>query len=145
MNKSKRITIVLCLILVLGLFLSSCSGVPKTALLTISINPNPVPYSSEDGKYHYNMVISENNGVGVTLTSLRFDSYNEDEELVHSQFLYAAEIIEWFDSNYVPAFSYINSGILHTGPAKYSLVTVEGTDHNGNPVEAVVRVDYLPQ
>ncbi|MBP8718736.1 MAG: hypothetical protein KBI07_06625 [Candidatus Atribacteria bacterium] len=145
MNKPKRITIVLCLILVLGLFLSSCTGVPKTALLTISIDPNPVPYSSEYGGHNYNMVISENNGVGVTLTSIRFDSYNEDEELYYSQFVYAAEIIEWFESNYVSAFSYINSGILHTGPTKYSLITVEGTDDNGNRVEAVVRIDYLPQ
>ncbi len=145
MNSPKRVTVVLCLILILGLFLSSCTGVPKTALLTISINPNPVPYSSEDGKYHFNMVISENNGVGVTLTSIRLDYYNEDEELCHSQFLYAGEIIEWFKSNYVSAFSYINSSIVYTGTWEYMLVTVEGIDDNDNSVKEIVRVDFLLQ
>jgi len=49
MNKGKRIWIALFLALTLMLILSGCSGLPKTAKLNISIVPNPVPCSSEDG------------------------------------------------------------------------------------------------
>ena len=145
MNKGKRIWIALFLALTLMLILSGCSGLPKTAKLNISIDPNPVPCSSEDGKWHYTMTISESNGVGVTLTSIRFDSYDQAEELYYTQFLYEEDIIDWFESNYIPAFSMLQSGIVYGGTAKYTIVTVEGIDNNNNPIEATARIDYLPK
>jgi hypothetical protein len=48
MNKEKRIWIALFLALTLMVILSGCSGLPNTAKLNIIIEPNPVPYSSEN-------------------------------------------------------------------------------------------------
>jgi len=146
MNKGKRIWIALFLALTLMLILSGCSGLPKTAKLNISIDPNPVPCSSEDGKWHYTMTISESNGVGVTLTSIRFDSYDQAEELYYTQFLYEEDIIDWFESNYIPAFSMLQSGIVSSSSTrKYAIITIEGVDDNNNPIEAIGRVDHLSQ
>ena len=145
MNKEKRVWIALFLALTLMIILSGCSGLPKTAKLNISLDPNPAQYSSEDGKWHYTMTISESNGVGVTLSSLRFDEYNQEEQLYYTQFLYEKDIIGWFKSNYVPAFSMLQSGVKYSGTAKYTIITVEGIDDNNNPIEATSRIDYLPQ
>ena len=145
MNKGKRIWIALFLALALMLILSGCSGLPKTAKINVSIDPNPVPYSSEDGKWHYTMTISESNGVGVTLSSLRFDDYDQAEQLYATQFTYEEDIIDWFGSNYILAFSMLQTGMTYSGIAKYAVITVEGVDDNDNPIEATVRVDYLPQ
>jgi len=145
MNKGKRIWIALFLALTLILILSGCNGLPKTAKLNISFDPNPVPCSSEDGKWHYTMTISESNGVGVTLTSVRFDSYDQEDQLYHSQFLYEEDIIDWFKSNYIPAFSMLQPGVQYSGTAKYTIITIEGVDDDESPIEATGRVDYLPQ
>ena len=145
MKKQKRIWISLLLSIILIVVLSGCSGLPKTAKLNISIDPNPVPCSSEDGKWHCTMTISESNGVGVTLTSIRFDSYDQAEELYHTQFLYEGNIIDWFESNYIPAFSILQSGIVWSSSRKYIVVTIEGVDDNNNPIEATARLDFLPQ
>ena len=83
--------------------------------------------------------------MGVTLISLRFDGYDQEEELVFTQFLYEEDIIEWFETDYIPAFSTIQEGIWFSGTAVYSILTVAGVDDNGNPIEATGRVDYLPQ
>ena len=145
MNKEKRVWIALFLALTLMVVLSGCSGLPKTAELTISINPNPVPCSSEDGKWHSTITISESNGVGITLTSVRFDSYDQEDQLYDSQFLYEEDIIDWFESNYIPAFSMLQPGVVHSGTGKYAILTIEGVDDNENLIEATGRVDYLPQ
>ena len=149
MNKEKRIWIVLFLALTLMVILSGCSGLPKTAKINITIDPNPVPCSSEDGKWYFTMNISESNGVGVTLTSIRLDHYDQAEQLYNTQFLYEEDIIDWFESNYLPAFSSLQSDIYYTAPvdesAKYTVLTIEGVDDNENPIEATVRIDFLPQ
>jgi len=145
MNKEKRIWIALFLALTLIIILSGCSGLPKTAKINITIDPNPVPCSSEDGKWYYTMTISESNGVGVTLASVRFDSYDQADQLYYTQFLYEEDIIDWFKSNYIPAFSMLQPGVQYSGTGKYTIITIEGVDDNENPVEAAGRVDYLPQ
>ena len=125
--------------------MSGCSGLPKTAKINITIDPNPVPYNSETGKWSFNVIFSESNGVGVTLISLRFDSYDQAEELVYTTILDEEEIIDWFESNYLPAFSALSSWIYHTWEYKYVIITVAGVDDNGNPIEATGRVDFLPK
>ena len=141
----KKIWISLLLSFILIIVLSGCSGLPKTAKINITIDPNPMPCSSEDGKWHCTMIISESNGVGVTLTSIRFDSYDQAEELYYTQFLYEEDIIDWFESNYIPAFSMLQSGIVWSGSRKYIAVTIEGVDDNNNPIEATERLDFLPK
>jgi len=144
--KEKRTWIVLFIIaLTLIVILAGCSGLPKTAKVNITIDPNPVPYSSEDGKWYCTMTISESNGVGVTLTSVRFDSYDQEDQLYHSQFLYEEDIIDWFESNYVPAFSSLQTDLEYSGAGKYTIITIEGVDDNENSIEATGRIDLLPQ
>ena len=146
MMKEKRTWIVLFIIaLTLIVILAGCSGLPKTAKVNITIDPNPVPYSSEDGKWYCTMTISESNGVGVTLTSVRFDSYDQEDQLYHSQFLYEEDIIDWFESNYVPAFSSLQTDLEYSGAGKYTIITIEGVDDNENSIEATGRIDLLPQ
>jgi len=145
MNKEKRMWIALFLALTLMVILSGCSGLPKTAKINITIDPNPVPCSSEDGKWYFTMNISESNGVGVTLTSIRLDHYDQAEQLYNTQFLYEEDIIDWFESNYIPAFSMLQNSIVSSGSMKYTVLTIEGVDDNENLIEATSRVDYLPQ
>ena len=79
-------------------------------------------------------------------TSIRFDSYDQEEQLYYTQFLYEEDIIDWFGSNYIPAFSILqNSSIGSSSSRKYAIITIEGIDDSSNPVEATRRVDYLPQ
>jgi len=146
MKKQKRIWISLLLSFILIIVMSGCSGLPKTAKLNISIVPNPVPYNSETGEWLFNVIFSESNGVGVTLISLRFDSYDQQEQLVYTQILNEEDIIDWFESNYLPAFSSLSEWIYHTSAEiKYDILTVAGVDDNGNPIEATGRVDFLPE
>jgi len=145
MKKQKRIWISLLLSFILIVVLSGCSGLPKTAKINISFTPNPVPYDTEDEGWWYYVIFSESNGVGVTLISLRFDGYNQAEELVYTNIYYEEDIIDWFESNYIPAFSTLSEWVWHTGTNKYTILTVAGVDDNDNPVEATVRIDFLPK
>jgi len=149
LKKSKIILAVLILSM-MALIFSGCGGVsgPKTAKLNISIEPNPVPYSSEQGLWWYTMNISESNGVGVSITSLTFNYYYQEDQFIGTQVLVASEFFEWFETDYVPAFSAIQNGI--DSPSKdtseyHDIVIVAGIDDNGNSVEATVRIDYLPK
>ena len=133
--------------------LSGCSGLPKTAKINITIDPNPVPYSSENENWPFDIVLDESNGVAVTLSSLRWDEYNQDEQLFNTQFFYEAnegKITSWFGSNYLPAFSLLQGDFgYYIAPgdefAKYIVLTFEGVDDNNNLIEATGRVDLLPQ
>jgi len=145
MNKEKRIWIALFLALTLMVILSGCSGLPKIAEISIVADPNPVPCSSEDGKWYFTMDISESNGVGVTVTSLTFTGFNQEDELTGTQILDAEEFYDWFETDYISAFSTVQTEISYSGTSVYSIVRVAGIDDNGNPVEATVRIDYLPQ
>jgi len=145
MKREKRVWIVLFLALILIVILSGCSGLPKTAKINISITPNPVPYDSEAEKWLFNVILTESNGVGFTLTSLRFDSYDQAEELVYTNITYEEDIIDWFGSNYLPAFSTLSSWIYYTWAHKYDILTIAGEDDNGNPIEETGRIDYLPE
>jgi len=144
MNSQKKMWILLVLAVISMVILSGCGGI-KTAKLNISIDPNPVPYSSEDGKWYFTMDISESNGVGVTVTSLTFTGFNQEDELTGTQILDAEEFYDWFETDYISAFSTVQTEISYSGTSVYSIVRVAGIDDNGNPVEATVRIDYLPQ
>jgi len=145
MNKGKKIWIALFFALTLLVVLSGCSGLPKTAKINIAIDPNPAPYDAENEGWWYYVTFSESNGVGVTLIILRFDGYNQAEELVYTDIYYEEDIIDWFESNYIPAFSTLSDWVWHTGTNKYTILTVAGIDDNDNPIEATGRIDFLPQ
>ena len=144
MMKEKKQWIVLFIVLTLIVILAGCSGLPKVAQLSISVDPNPVPCSSEDGEWYFTMSISESNGVGVTVTSLSFTGYNQEDELTGTVILDAEEFFDWFETDYVSAFSTIQTEISRSGTSVYSIVRVAGIDDNDNPVEATGKIDFLP-
>ena len=146
MMNEKRTWIVLFTALTLIVILAGCSGLPKIAEISMVADPNPVPYDSETEKWLFNVIFAESNGVGVTLTSVRFDAYDQADQLYHTQFLYEEDIIDWFESNYIPAFSSLSSWVSNkSAETVYDIFTIEGVDDNENPVEATGRVDYLPK
>jgi len=125
--------------------LSGCSGLPKIAKLNISIEPNPLPYSNEGGRWYYAMSISESNGVGVSITSLIFSYYDQEDQFMGAQIFGVSEFLEWFKANYISAFSMVQSGIVSLSSRRYAIVTAEGIDDNNNPIEATGRLDFLSQ
>ena len=90
MKREKRVWISLILVFILMMVLSGCSGVtgPKTAKINITIDPNPVPYSSENENWPLTIILEESNGVGVTISSLRWDEYNQEEQLIYTTIFY---------------------------------------------------------
>jgi len=146
MLKEKKIWIMLFIVFTLIVIFTGCSSLPKTAKVTISITPNPVPYDPVDQDWPYELTLGESNGVGVTLVSLRMDKYDQEEELFDTQLLHEEDIVDWFDSNYLPAFSSLQVSLYHTS-AKiiYELLTLAGIDDNDNSIEATYRVDFLPE
>jgi len=146
MRKQKRIWISLLLSFILIIVLSGCNG-PITAKINVSFYPNPVPYSSETGKWSFDVILTESNGIGVTLTSLRFDFYSQAGQLLSTQILDEEDIIDWFDSNYIPAFSTLSNRIGTKGSTglKYSIWTFKGVDDNYYSIKATGRVNYLPK
>ena len=152
MKREKRVWISLILVFILMMVLSGCSGVtgPKTAKINITIDPNPVPCSSENEVWPFTIILDESNGIGVTVSSFRWDEYNQQEQPIYTDILYEEDIIDWFESNYIPAFSSLQNGVYYyIAPgdefANYVLLTLEGVDDNSNPIEAIARVDLLPQ
>jgi len=149
MKEQKKVWIPLLLSFILIIVLSGCSGVigPKTAEINITIDPNPVPFNSEDEVWRFNLILSESNGIGVTLISLRFDAYDQEEQLIKTYIFYEEEIIDRlkFESIYISGFSALSSWIFYTWAHKYDILTVAGVDDNNNPIEATGRVDFLPQ
>ena len=146
MLKEKKIWIMLFTVFTLIVIFTGCSSLPKTVKVTISITPNPVPYDPVDQDWPYELTLGESNGVGVTLVSLRMDKYDQEEELFDTQLLYEEDIVDWFDSNYLPAFSSLQVNLYHTS-AKiiYELLTLAGIDDNDHSIEATYRVDFLPE
>lgn len=103
-----------------------------------------MPYSSKSGVWKYNVILSEGNGIGVTLTDLRFDYYNQQGQLFSTQNLDEEEITDCFDSNYLPAFSTLKDSIYLTrSEFKYTILTVKGVDNNYYTIKATGRVNYL--
>ena len=152
MKREKRVWISLIIVFILMMVLSGCSGViePKTAKINITIDPNPVPYSSENEMWPFTIILDESNGVGVTISSIRWDEYNQEEQLIYTAIAYEEDIIYGYESNYIPAFSSLQNGVAYyIAPgdefANYVLLTLEGVDDDNNPIEATARVDLLPQ
>jgi len=98
-------------------------------------------------------VLSETNGVGVTISSLRWDEYNQQGELFYTDIIYETNeerITSLFGSNYLQAFSSLQGNQAYlldpeAGLATYIKITVTGLDDNNNSIETTGRVDLLPR
>ena len=147
MKKEKKIWISLILMFILIIVLSGCSGItgPKMAKINISFDPNPVTYPVEGESWLWETILTECNGVGVTLTSLTFDLYNQDQK-VFTDIWDETWVEGLFDSNYLPAFSSLQGGLgLNVQEATHQIITITGVDDNNNQIEAIGRLDFLSQ
>jgi len=145
MNRENKILVPLILVVILMVVLSGCGGV-KTAKINMTIDPNPVPYSVENERWGFTLILSESKGIGVTLTSLKIESYNQEDELIATTIWDEEVLNEYWETNYIAAFYSLQMGLAHKSVNfAYAIITVEGVDDNGNPIEATVRVDYLPK
>lgn len=143
---NKKAIWVLTLLLIFVMFLPGCSGTvvpPNTAKMEITFDPNPVPVPDEGENWKSKIIFTECNGIGITLTSITFDYYNQDEKIKTE--VWDEEWIEqWFGSNYLPAFGLLERGIgLKVQEITHQLVTAVGVDDNGYQVESTTRVDFL--
>jgi hypothetical protein len=129
------------------LLMSGCSGVQKTADLDLSLDPNPAPYEFGTDSWPFTITVTEQNGVGVTLTEFTFKTYNNSNQLLSTDVFDSEEIIDRFDTNYVSAFSSIDHDLVRSNNVngiKYAIISVEGLDDNNVPVSAEARIDFLP-
>jgi len=145
MKRENKIFVPLILVFILIIILSGCSGLPKTAKINISFVPSPVPYPAEGDDWTWTLILTESNGVGITLTNLRFDSYNQ-EQLISTADWSENWITALFGSNYLPASSSLQGGLgRKVSDLTHTIYTVEGIDDNVNPIEATGRLDFLSQ
>ena len=115
------------------------------AKINITFNPDPVPYPVEGEPWLWETILTECNGVGVTLTSLTFDLYNQDQK-VFTDIWDETWVEVLFDSNYLPAFSSLQGGLgLNVQEATHQIITITGVDDNNNQIEATGRLDFLSQ
>jgi hypothetical protein len=134
-------------ILLFALLLIGCSGVQKTADLDLSFDPNPAPYEFGTDSWPFTITVTEQNGVGVTLTELTLKTYNNSNQLLSTDVFDAEEIIDRFDTNYVSAFSSIDHNLARANNIngiKYVIISVEGLDDNNVTVTTEARLDFLP-
>ena len=129
------------------LLMSGCSGVQKTADLDLSLDPNPAPYEFGTDSWPFTITVTEQNGVGVTLTEFTLKTYSNSNQLLSTDVFDSEEIVDRFDKNYVSAFSSIDHDLVRSNNVngiKYAIISVEGLDDNNVPVSAEARIDFLP-
>jgi hypothetical protein len=134
-----RKTILILVAVILLISLSGCAGL-KTAQLEISFDPNPVPCI--DGKRHWDVIMSEINGVGVSLKTIVQDVYVGDQK-VNSYFYDENWMQENLGSSYLPAFSSMINGAGCGCYVTHQIFTVTGIDDNGHEIEATGKVEAL--
>ncbi len=139
MLRRKNICILIIVVLLILISLSGCTGV-KIANLEISFDPNPV-YCENDHLY-WDVIISETNGVGVSLKTIVQDVYVGDEK-VNSHFYDENWMQENLGSSYLPAFSSMINGAGSNCGITHEVFTVTGIDDNGHEVEATGKVETL--
>jgi len=135
------------LILLVALLFIGCNGVPKTAQLTLSLDPNPAPYDFGTDSWPFTLTVTEQNGVGVTLTEFTLKTYNNSNQLLSTDVFDSNEIIDRFDTNYVSAFHSLDHNTRRNNNISgisYAIISVEGVDDNNVPVSAEARIDFEP-
>jgi hypothetical protein len=136
------------LILLFAILLIGCNGVPKTAQLKVSFEPNPAPYDYGIDGWPFTITVSEQNGVGVALTEFTFKTYNNNNQLISTD-VFGTDIFinEWFDTDYLSAFSSLEHDMYRNNNMSgisYAIITVDGVDDNNVPVTTEARIDFLP-
>lgn len=125
----------------------------KTAKIEITFRPNPVPYIK--GSWHWRVIVTEVNGVGVYLDSLTYERCKKrgpthmggeqvDVSRIVSDRSWIAEKWLGYPSAYLPFYCSADFGAGTNGKWDYALFTITGIDDNGHEIRATGRVDLLP-
>ncbi len=146
MNKMMKRYVIIAISL---LTVFSCSNKKSTspasnssARITFTYQPNPVTAGEE---YTWEISITEHDNVGVTLSYIRENYYNDEGDVVLSLEADSDDIVSLFGTNNLPALGTISD----TGRASfnislcgcYGFMEIGGTDANGNNVTSSVRID----
>jgi len=112
------------LILLVSLLFIGCNGVPKTAQLKLSLDPNPATYDNGINGWPFILTVAEQNGVGVTLTEFTFKTYNSNNQLLATDVFDSNDIADKIDNNYLSAFSSVDLDLSrsdNTNGIKYAI------------------------
>ncbi|MBA7587789.1 hypothetical protein ES708_29830 [subsurface metagenome] len=147
MEKKKKFLIWLIVAVVSLAMLSGCTGLIEMAIVEITFEPNPVPYDSEFEGWRFSLIFTETGGVGVTLSQVRLDSFDQEDRLIYTTIWYEEDFPPWWGSDYLGAYSEFDMGeFWQRDPMmSHTIITVNGIDDLGNFIEATGRVDFLPQ
>lgn len=130
----------------------------KTAKIEISFRSNPVP--CVNGEWHFRVIFTEVNGVGVylnnlTLAKCRLPSgspYNDPRnkhlcfKTVYDRSWIAEKWLGYPSAYFPPHYSAdFGAGFPYFSDSKidYVVITITGVDDNGNEITAIGRVDLL--
>jgi hypothetical protein len=121
------------------------NGSPSMAALSVLFAPNPVNVSP-DGMFRVRVTVTEENGIGVEITSLRISNYAADDSVINVQNEGPAWFAEQFDDcggsgTYIPGGSLRCADLEYGGSAVYSIFTFFGLDDLGNNIEGSGRLD----
>ncbi|MCX6553504.1 MAG: hypothetical protein NTZ12_00590 [Candidatus Aminicenantes bacterium] len=133
----------------------SVSAAKKVAIITTRSIPSPVPYSNDDGGYHYwqfRYEITESAGVGAQLVSWFSDMYDINGVHINHQVYTIENFADWFvdcggTSSHIAGNSTRCSGFWYrsTGNEQGWRVeeTLEFNDDNGNKVIVISNFTFL--
>ncbi len=155
MKKEPKYILLSLLFFALMIILTGCSSsLPETKIskLSVSFTPNPVTvdavsaYEQYDYTWRFAMKISETGGIGITITEIKYNYYNENDQSLGSAAENTQDIINSFGTNYISGNSFIEKNKFQWATQKikhYAMIKVSGMDDNGNPVEATKRIDFI--
>jgi len=117
--------------------------------MVVTFDPNPVSYGEEG--WFFEVILTETNGVKVTLNSLKITEYDKDGGKIGETTNWGIDkIITKFGSNILEAFGTLKGSFGYLWEegegelAKYVEIALEGIDEKGNSVEASEQVEIIP-
>ena len=128
---------------------------PTMAQITIRSDPDPIPYSGEDGGYHiwsFTFYVEETAGIGATVTEWRYDMYDVNNQLLSSKTHTVQEFSDWF-TDCDATGAYINPNGQRCTSFRFrstqnelgwsAVERLRFTDDNGNDFWAGYRNRYI--
>lgn len=98
-----------------------------------------------DERWYFTMNLTESNGVGITVLTLTFVTYDQEDHYVYTQMYDSEEIQALWEYDYVSGNSTISWEIEHyyyENKPHYINLMVTGTDDHGHTMEETIRVDF---
>lgn len=111
----------------------------ETAKVEITFDPNPVP--CENGYWHWRVIITEVNGIGIKFDKLIVVYSNNRGSFER---VYDIEEVFRLDAAYLPAYNRASCGFgFPCQDIIYGVFTITAKDDNGNEVKASGKLSFL--